>query len=156
MVISIAPDVFQEKMSMLFQDRVPLCMYMDNLVIISNGTYENHVDILDAVLKSLEKTGIQVNTITCKWPRDSVRYLLFLVTWEGIKTQPYKVKSIMGVEPPKTKCQLRCFIEILNLSHYLWRKILHTFGPLIKPLGEIRRGYGQNSSIMHSKRLKTF
>ena len=117
---------------MLFQDRVPLCMYMDNLVIISNGTYENHVDILDAVLKSLEKTGIQVNTITCKWPRESVRCLGFLVTWEGIKPQPSKVKSIMGFEPPKTKYQLRCFIEMLNLSNYVWRKILYTLGPLIK------------------------
>ena len=53
--IYIAIDVFQEKISMLFQDMVYVCVYMDDLVITSNDTFENHMDILDDKLNQLKR-----------------------------------------------------------------------------------------------------
>ena len=51
MGIYISPDVFQEKMSMLFQEMVQVCAYMDNLAIIRKNTYKKHVDILYDIIK---------------------------------------------------------------------------------------------------------
>ena len=63
MDFSIDMDVFHYKMSALFQDRVLICLYMDNLVITINYTLENHIDILYEILTILEKPGIQTNTV---------------------------------------------------------------------------------------------
>ena len=37
-------------MSMLFQDMTHVCVYMDELEMIRNYTFEKHMDILDDVL----------------------------------------------------------------------------------------------------------
>ena len=50
MEISISLGVFQEKTSTLFHNMVHVCVYMDDLVIIRNDTYKNHMYILDDVL----------------------------------------------------------------------------------------------------------
>ena len=39
------------------QDMIYIFVYMDDLVIISDDTYKNHMDILDDVLKHLENQG---------------------------------------------------------------------------------------------------
>ena len=58
MGIFIGRYVFQEKMSKFLQDMVQACIYMDDLVIISNDVFKNHMYILDEILNWLEKSGM--------------------------------------------------------------------------------------------------
>ena len=58
MGISIAPDMFQEKIIILLQDMVHVCVDMDDPVININYMYKNHMDILHENLKILEKSGM--------------------------------------------------------------------------------------------------
>ena len=53
----------------------------------------------------------------------------------GIKMEPPKLKTVMGVETPKTKHQLICFIGVNNFSRYLWNKLSHMLPPLSKLSG---------------------
>ena len=50
MGIPIAPDLFQDKMSKLFLYMVHILVYMDDLVIIRNDMFKNHMYILDEIL----------------------------------------------------------------------------------------------------------
>ena len=63
MGIFIGGYVFQEKMSKFLQDMVQACIYMDDLVIIRNNVFQNHVYILYEVLNWLEKPVMQVNAV---------------------------------------------------------------------------------------------
>ena len=47
---SVDLDVFQDKISTLFQDMVHVCVYIYDLVIISNDMYKNYMDILYDIL----------------------------------------------------------------------------------------------------------
>ena len=67
MEIYIAPDVFQEKISLLFHHKVHICAYMVDLIIISNDTFENQMNVLYDILNQLAKPAIQENTVKCEW-----------------------------------------------------------------------------------------
>ena len=39
-----SPDIFQETLSDLMQDLEHVRAYIDDLLVFTNGTYENHLD----------------------------------------------------------------------------------------------------------------
>ena len=67
MGIFIRRYVFQEKMSKFLQDMVHACIYMDELVIISNDVFKNHMYILDEVLNWLEKQEFRSTQLNMNW-----------------------------------------------------------------------------------------
>ena len=52
---------FQEKMNELFAGFEEVMAYIDDLLLIRKGTYEEHLEKLDKVLNKLEKAGLKVN-----------------------------------------------------------------------------------------------
>ena len=71
--------------------------------------------ILDDVLKGLEKSVMQFNSVKYKWDHFSASYIGFMVKQEVIKLQTSKIKAIMGIETPKTKLRLVRLIGMVNL-----------------------------------------
>ena len=55
------PDIFQEKMNELFNGLEYVKAYIDNLLIISNGNFEDHLNKLKIVLKKLKAAGFKIN-----------------------------------------------------------------------------------------------
>eukprot|EP00957_Ditylum_brightwellii_P046472 3526630-Ditylum_brightwellii.AAC.1 len=60
MGLSNSPDVFQEKMGDLFADLENVRAYIDNLLVITRGNWEDHLAKLDEVLARLSKAGLKV------------------------------------------------------------------------------------------------
>ena len=58
---SNASDIFQAKMGSLFQDLEHVRAYIDDLLIISYSTYEDHLDKLGKVLQRLQERGLRIN-----------------------------------------------------------------------------------------------
>eukprot|EP00957_Ditylum_brightwellii_P192325 14640865-Ditylum_brightwellii.AAC.2 len=56
-----SPGIFQEKMNEGFTGIEEVMAYIDDLLLITKGTYEEHSETLDQVLKKLEKAGLKVN-----------------------------------------------------------------------------------------------
>ena len=53
-------DIFQEKMNELFAGFEYVRAYIDDLLCISNGTYEDHLIKLDKVLDKLKKQALKL------------------------------------------------------------------------------------------------
>ena len=56
------PDVLQAKMNSLFNDLEYVRGYLDDLLIISSSTFEDHLDKLGKVLQHLQDRGLRINT----------------------------------------------------------------------------------------------
>ena len=56
-----SPDIFQEKMKKLFDGCAYIRTYIDDLVIISNKSFEDLINKLDKVLSKLKQKGFKVN-----------------------------------------------------------------------------------------------
>ena len=61
MGMSGSPDIFQEKMSDLMRTLEYLRSYIDDLFIITPGTYDDHLTYLQVVLNQLQKAGLHIN-----------------------------------------------------------------------------------------------
>ena len=61
MGVNVSPDVFQEKMSELMEGLEFVCTYLDDLQIISNGSFDDHLQKLDTVLHRLCIAGLKTN-----------------------------------------------------------------------------------------------
>ena len=55
----MAPDIFQEKICDLFHDLEHVRTFIHNLLVVSHGTYEEHIAKLDVVLNCLSKEGLK-------------------------------------------------------------------------------------------------
>jgi hypothetical protein len=64
-----SPDIFQEKMSTLMQDLEYVRTYIDDLLVITHGSFEEHIDKPKVVLGRLREAGI----------KSMLRYLSLLV-----------------------------------------------------------------------------
>ena len=55
--MSIAPDIFQERISELFFDMEQVRAFMDDLLVVSHGTYEGHIKDSGVTLTRLQDRG---------------------------------------------------------------------------------------------------
>ena len=56
-----SPDIFQERMSTLMGGLEYVTTYIDDLLCITNGTWEDHLDKLHEVLKRVTQAALKIN-----------------------------------------------------------------------------------------------
>jgi hypothetical protein len=109
MGVKTSPDIFQRIMYELLGDIPNIQVYLDDMLITSNVTFEEHAAIMEQVLYRLQKADFRANLRKCYFGEDKIDYLGYEITRYGIQPQPKKVDAILNLSPPKTKRQLRHF-----------------------------------------------
>jgi hypothetical protein len=130
MGLSVSPDIFQGAMARLFVDCPNVKVYMDDLLIFSHGSFEDHLEKVNEALDRLQKQGMAVNAEKSFWAVKEVDYLGFRLTQQGVKPQMKKVKAILNLKAPKNKRELRRFIGMINYYRFMWRKRSEILTPL--------------------------
>ena len=62
-----SPDIFQDKMNELFSSLEYVRAYIDDILIVSNESFEDHLNKIHKVFKILLKAGFKINTETSFW-----------------------------------------------------------------------------------------
>ena len=83
-----SPDIFQEKMNELFNGLEYVRAYIDDLLIISNGNFEDYLNKVKIVLNKLKAAGFKINTDKLAFVRNKLEYLGFIITRLGIILLP--------------------------------------------------------------------
>ena len=87
MGISGAPDFFQEKMTDLMRALEYVRTYIDDLLIITKGTFDDHLSKLQEVLSRLQNAGLRINATKSSFALHEIEYLGYILTCDGIKPQ---------------------------------------------------------------------
>jgi len=130
MGLSISPDLFQAHMQRLLAGLPFVKVYLDDVLVFSNGSYQDHLKKVEQVLRRLHSKNLAVNARKSFWAVKEVDYLGFRLTPEGIKPQARKIAALMNMKAPKTKRQLRQFIGMVNYYRYMWKGRSHLMAPL--------------------------
>ena len=77
MGICNSPDIFQEKISKLFDDIDMVRIYIDNILVIIKNNFEDHLKALDRVIEKLMEAGLKVNAETLFFGQTETEYLSF-------------------------------------------------------------------------------
>jgi hypothetical protein len=121
MGLSVSVDIFQRLMNSLFADLQFVHTYLDDILIVSDGSYEDHMEKVAIVLERMAKNGLQINARKSYWAVKTVEYLGYILTPRGVRPQPRKISAIMELDAPKTKRQLRHFIGMVNYYRFMWK-----------------------------------
>ena len=88
MGIKNSPDIFQAIMMELAGDLDYASTYLDDILITSNGSFNDHLQKVDEVLNRLERAGFRANVRKCFFAEQQLEYLGYWITRQGIQPQP--------------------------------------------------------------------
>ena len=66
--------------------------YIDDLLIITRGTLDDHIEKIEIVLARLRDAGLKVNAAKSFFCTHEIEYLGYILTREGIKPQKKKYR----------------------------------------------------------------
>jgi hypothetical protein len=111
----ISPPVFQRVMDMAFAGMKwrNLLVYVDDVLVMS-PTFERHIDDLEEAFKRLENIGMTVKPSKCKFACGEIKYLGHLITEEGIRPNPEKVRAIKEMPWPDSAEKMSSFLGLVS------------------------------------------
>ena len=126
-----APATFQRLMERAMGDiNLRDCLiYLDDIIIFSD-TFENHLSRLEAVFQRLHEHNLKLKASKCEFFRSSVTYLGHVVSEDGIKTDPDKIKALKEWPTPKS------VKEVIGFAGY-YRRFVKGFAQLVRPLNDL-------------------
>jgi hypothetical protein len=93
-------DIFQAEMGNLRATLEYIRAYIDNLLVITKGSLDDHLDKLKQVLIQLHNAGLKINATKSVFCVQETEYLGYILIRGGIKPQPEKVQAILALNPP--------------------------------------------------------
>ncbi len=129
-------DIFQAEMMDLMEALEYVRAYINNLLVITRGTLEDHLDKLREVLRRLREAGLKVDAAKPFFCTHKIEYLGYILTKLGIKPQPKKVQAILALNPPNNVKELRHFLGMVQYYHDMWAKRSEMLAALSDLVGE--------------------
>ncbi len=93
-------DIFQVEMGNLMATLEYVRAYSDNLLVITRGNLDDHLDKLEQVFIQLRNAGLKVNATKSVFCMQETECLGYILARGGIKPQPKKVQAILTLNPP--------------------------------------------------------
>jgi predicted aspartyl protease len=151
-----APATFQRYMDAVLAGLKwnSLLVYIDDILIFS-PTFESHLKDVETVFARLAEANLQLKPTKCNFFQKELVYLGHLVTAEGLRPDPLKVKAILEMETPNDATDVRSFIGMTGF----YRSYIEGFAKTCEPLYKLTRleekFKWENSEEKAFKMLKT-
>jgi hypothetical protein len=84
----------------------------------------------------MRDAGLKVNAAKSSFCAHEIEYLDYILTREGIKSQPEKVQAILALNPPNNVKELRHFLGMVQYYRDMWARCSEMLAFLIDLVGE--------------------
>ena len=153
MGISLGPECFQTKMTETLEGLEGCKAIMDDTIIYGK-TEEEHDQRLSAVLKRIEESGLKLNKEKCNFKQTEVKFFGHIISAEGVKPNPEKIKAIVDMPPPTNVSELR---TVCGMFQYM-SKFVPEMATILKPMTDLMKkdiawtwGDSQQNAFDHVK-----
>ena len=130
--LSSSPGIFQRFISQLLSSIEGVAAYMDDIVV-SGATKEEHDERLKQVLDVLQSHNVQINKKKTVLNMDTIEYLGYNISGEGIKPSPRKVEAIVDAPCPTSVAEVQSFLGMVTF----YCKFVKNFSTKAAPLYEL-------------------
>src|SRR5579871_6161825 len=126
-----SPATFQRLVDIVFAGslRNYTVAYIDDLNIYSKMN-NNHFQYLRKVFERIRLAGLLLNPKKCEFFKSSISFLGYVVSADGITTDPAKIEKVANFPKPQTIKELRRF---LGLTSY-YQRFIPSFAAITHPL----------------------
>ena len=111
--IKSAPEVFQHRMSELFEDVDDGKALVDDLLIWGENN-DKHDARLKQVLNRAREVNLKFNAKKCRIRQEEVPYVGHVLSKEGLKPDPEKIRALQQMQPPPNTKELKSFLGFIQ------------------------------------------
>jgi len=88
-------------------------IYLDD-ILIGNNTYEEHIQTVRVVLKTLEKAKMWFNKDKCQIMPQRMELLGHVLYNNGLEADPEKIKKVVDCKTPTNRRKIQRFMVVVN------------------------------------------
>ncbi len=127
-----APTTFQGYINKILAEKLDVVMivYLDDILIYTENEGEEHVQAVWWVLDQLRKHSLYTNLKKCRFYQDKVRFLGYIVSYQGIRIEEEQIKVVRDWPEPQSICNIQVFLGFANF----YRRFIQGFSRLAAPL----------------------
>ena len=110
-----APATFQRLMDCILRGLTwQICLiYLDDVIVFSK-TFNEHLANLRLVFERFRQAGIKLKPSKCQFGRGEVPYLGHIVSKDGVKPDPAKIRAVQEFPTPRNIHEVRSFLGLAN------------------------------------------
>jgi len=111
--VALAPAIFQRIMEATLQSLPMVCVYLDDILVLDK-TQQEHLTNLNEVLTRLEAAGLCLKKEKCTFCQPQVAYLGHIISVDGLKPSPNKLRAVSELLSPSKVSGLKTFLGLVN------------------------------------------
>jgi len=125
-----SPATFQAMMNKILRDLInggKVAAFVDNM-LVGTETKEEHDEIMEEILRRLEKNDLYIKPEKCIWKTRKIGFLGVIIGPNGIEIKVEKVNGVLSWLQPKNVKDIRKF---LGLANY-YRRFIKDFAQIAR------------------------
>ena len=129
-----APATFQAVINHALREYLDVfcTAYLDDVLVYTNGTLEEHREHVRKVLKRLQEYRLLIHPDKSEFHRKKVTYLGFIISPDRISMDPEKIQAIAEWPRPESVKDIQSFLGFANF----YRKFVKGYSQITAPLTE--------------------
>lgn len=134
--ISNAPATFQRMINNTLREYLDVFVvaYLDDILVFSK-TKTEHIEHVRKVLAKLAAAKLLLKPNKCKFHKEEVKFLGFIVGRHGIKMDPEKIRAILEWPIPTTVKEVQAFLGFANF----YRRFVGGYSKIAEPLTRLTK-----------------
>ena len=144
--LSNAPASFQGYINKILAEKLDIfvIVYLDDIFIYTEDQSQGHVEAVRWVLEILRKNGLFANLKKCRFHKDEVQFLGYVVSSQGIWMEDEKIEAVKNWSEPKSVQDIQVFIGFAN---FYWR-FIQGFSKIAAPFTWMLKTTGLSDSAL--------
>jgi len=128
-----APSTFQRAMDQVFAHMPYVHAYIDDIIVTTQGDWDEHVRHLRETVKVLRDQGLTAKLTKCKLGRREVQFLGHRVGNGHTSMERAKVEAVQEYPRPQTPKQLRRFLGMAGF----YRRFVRGYSSIAAPMTDM-------------------
>lgn len=109
-------------------------VYLDDIIVVTSS-FKRHLEVLSEIFKRIRAAKLTLNREKCKFCRPELKYLGYVVSVDGLRVDPDKIKSIVDIPIPRSQKEVRQFTGMASW----YRRFIPNFATRMQPLTSLLR-----------------
>lgn len=128
-----APSTWMRFITTVLGDLPFIFIYFDDILVFSE-TLEQHLEYLDIIFNRLNRYNLTINNDKSKFCCDSIEFLGFEISAQGIQPSDQRIQYIKDLKQPKTVAALRKVLGVFSFYRRFVQKAAEKMAPLYDQL----------------------
>ena len=143
--LSNAPASFQGYINKILAEKLDIfvIVYLDDILIYTEDPGQGHVEAVRWVLDVLRRHGLFANLKKCRFHKDEVRFLGYIVSAQGVRMEDERIEAVKNWPEPTSVRDIQVFIGFANF----YRRFIKGFSRIAAPLISLLKTTGLSDSV---------